>query len=74
MFVSDLEDQTLWYIYIIAQAIIGTGRFAMVQHYEPPCTRSGFGLGCMAEIWFLGKAGHPIFAVLKQLELISVVT
>lgn len=45
----------------------------MVPHNGPPCTRPGFGLQCMAEIWFLGTADQPTFAALQQFDLTSVI-
>ena len=43
----------------------------MVEHNGPPCTRSGFDLQRMAEIWFLGTADQPTFTALNQLEIHS---
>ena len=53
--------------------MVGRGCFARIELNGPPCTRSGFDLQRMAEIWFLGTADQPTFATLKQIELTSVV-
>ena len=53
--------------------MVGKAGYAKVQHKGPLCTRSGFGSQCLAKIWILGTDDQPTFAVLKQLELTSVV-
>ena len=53
--------------------MVGRGRFAMVQHNGPLCTRPGFGLRCTAEIWLLVTADQPTFAAIEQSELTNVV-
>ena len=53
--------------------MVGTGRFAMVQHNQSLCTRPDFGLRSTAETWFLGTTEQPTSAAFKQLELTSVV-
>ena len=60
-------------IYESYEFIVGSGRFAMLQHNQSLCTRPGFGLCFRAETWFLGMAEQPTFAAFKQLELTSVV-
>ena len=53
--------------------MVARKHFAMVQHNGHLCTKSGFSLQRMAEIWVLGLADQPTFAAIKQLELTSVV-
>ena len=54
------------------ELMVGRGRFAMVQHNQSLCTRSGFGLRFTDETWFLSTAEQPTFAAFKQLGLTSV--